>query len=243
MSFFNVYQDEQRAVSCSKLQFPGTYYLAFRDLPSLLGKHAKGGSALDFGCGAGRSTRFLRDLGFEAVGVDISPHMIRMARSLDPDGDYRLIGEGDLGGLAPGFDAALSAFTFDNIPERETKLRCLSGIGALLAEEGVLVNLVSSPDIYRHEWASFSTRDFPGNLSARSGDRVRIVIKDVEDRRPVEDVIFYEEDYLDLYAEAGLELVEAARPLGREDEAMAWVSETSIAPWAIYVLKKAQGPR
>jgi hypothetical protein len=27
------------------------------------------------------------------------------------------------------------------------------------------------------------------------------------------------------------------RPLGREDEPFAWVNETRIAPWVIYVLR------
>jgi len=33
----------------------------------------------------------------------------------------------------------------------------------------------SSPEIYTHEWTSFSTRDYPDNERARDGDMVRIV--------------------------------------------------------------------
>ena len=35
-TFDNVYEDEERARAYATLQFPGTYYLAFRDLPALV---------------------------------------------------------------------------------------------------------------------------------------------------------------------------------------------------------------
>lgn len=61
--FSNVYDDTARARACAELEFPGTYYLAFRDIPALIARHVTGHRALDFGCGAGRSTRLLGDLG------------------------------------------------------------------------------------------------------------------------------------------------------------------------------------
>lgn len=73
-----------------------------------------------------------------------------------------------------------------------------------LKPSGRLVNLVSTPDIYVNEWASFSTRDFPENRAVKSGGRVRIVMLDVDDRRPVEDIVCSNEDYTRLYAAAGL---------------------------------------
>jgi ubiquinone/menaquinone biosynthesis C-methylase UbiE len=77
--FGNVYEDEERARAYATLQFPGTYYLAFRDLPALIRRYNHGGRALDFGCGTGRSTRFLRNLGLEVIGVDISQAMLDQA--------------------------------------------------------------------------------------------------------------------------------------------------------------------
>lgn len=237
--FSNVYDDSARADAYDRLEFPGTYYLAFRDLPAIIENHAHGRRALDFGCGAGRSSRFLRRLGFDVTGIDIAEPMLARARARDPHGDYRLVPDGDLGALEAGkYDVVLSAFTFDNIPTMEKKVALFRGLSRALATGGVIVSLVSSPDIYLHEWASFSTRDFPENRTAKSGDRVRIVMLDVDDRRPVEDIVWSHEAYLDVYAHAGLTLREAHRPLGKASEPYAWVSETSVAPWVIYVLAR-----
>lgn len=234
--FRNVYADERRAEAYSGLGFPATYHLAFRDLPALIAEHVDGDRALDFGCGAGRSTRFLRDLGFEVVGVDVAERMIERARGRDPGGDYRLVPRGDLSGLEAGaYDLVLSAFTFDNVPMEE-KPPLFRGFRRLIGEGGRIVNLVSAPEIYVHEWASFSTTEFPENRTATTGDRVRIVMLDVEDRRPVEDVYCTGADYRGIYEAAGLELLDTHRPLGRASDPHPWVTETTVSPWAIYVL-------
>jgi len=187
-TFGNVYEDEERARAYATLQFPGTYYLAFRDLPSLIRRYKRGSRALDFGCGTGRSTRFLRNLGLRVVGADISQAMLDQARAVDPSGEYHLIRDNSAGEFAPGsFDIILAGFTFDNMPT-EAKTDALSALRTLLASDGCLLLVVSAPAIYVNEWASFSTRDFPENRHACDGDRVRIIMLDVSDHRPVEDV-------------------------------------------------------
>lgn len=240
MDFRNVYEDAKRADAYAKLEFPGTYYLAYRDLPQIISKYVRGKKAIDFGCGTGRSTRFLQALGFESVGVDISDDMLRRALELDVNGDYRLVGDDDLGELEAGeYDLVLSAFTFDNIPTVERKVSIFSEIRRLLKPEGLVVNLVSAPEIYVNEWASFTTEEFPENRLAKSGDKVRIIMTDVEDRRPVADIVWSDAAYRETYEKAGLELIETYKPLAREDEPFDWVNETKIAPWVIYVLQKS----
>lgn len=237
----NVYQDQARADAYATLEFPGTYYLAYRDLPAIIGEHVHGRKAIDFGCGAGRSTRFLRGLGFDVVGVDISGPMLARARDRDPQGDYRLIRDGDLSSLAAdAHDLILSAFTFDNIPTMEKKVTLFQGLKRPLRSNGRIVNLVSSPEIYVNEWASFSTKDFPENRAAQCGDEVRIVMLDVEDRRPVEDILWTDEGYRDVYERAGVRPIKIYRPLGNQGEAYSWVSEGRVAPWVIYVLGCAE---
>ena len=233
----NVYADGARADAYAKLDFPGTYHLAFRDIPQLIERHVTGGrAALDFGCGAGRSTRFLERLGFAVTGVDIAAEMVRRAQSLDPEGDYRVIGDGDFSPLGDArYDLVLAAFPFDNVTVAQ-KDRIFRGLRGRLASGGRMVILVSAPEIYTHEWASFTTHDFPDNRYASDGDLVRIVMLDVEDRRPVEDVLCSDACYRAVFERAGLNVLERHRPLGRPEEPYLWVSETTVSPWSIYVL-------
>jgi ubiquinone/menaquinone biosynthesis C-methylase UbiE len=234
--FHNVYQDTDYAEEYAGLEWGGTYHLVHRDLPGVLREHVTGRRALDFGCGTGRSTRLLRSYGFDVTGADVADSMIRRARQVDPGGSYLLLADGDLGRLPAGsFDLVLAAFPFDNIPGA-AKADIFRALGRLLASTGRIVNIVSSPEMYTHEWASFSTRAFPENLAARSGDIVRIVTTAFRHARPCEDVLWDDAAYREVYARAGLELVATYRPLGSADEPVAWVSETEVAPWVVYVL-------
>ena len=236
---FNVYEDARRARVYAALDFPGTYYLAYRDLPVIVGRHVAGRRALDLGCGAGRSTRFLRELGFQAVGADISSEMIRIAREIDPSGDYRLVGDGDLRALGHDrFDLAMAVFTFDNIPTTTRKRATLEAMRDLLVAGGRIVLVVSSPAIYVNEWASFTTRPFPGNWQAKDGDVVRTIITDTVDDRPVDDVLCGDDCYRAIFSSAGVEAEAAYRPLGRDDDPCEWITETRLAPWTIYVLAR-----
>jgi ubiquinone/menaquinone biosynthesis C-methylase UbiE len=219
MEFFNAYEDAKRAEAYAKLEFPGTTYLAYRDLPAIIFEHIKGRKAIDFGCGTGRSTRYLQKLGFDTIGVDIAENMLKKAKETDPKGDYRLVEDGNLSQFKDNaYDLALSVFTFDNIPTMEKKVRNFRELRRLLKNEGRIVNLVSSPEIYIHEWASFSTKDFPENKHAKSGDDVRIIQTDLEDKRPVVDVIWTDECYQKTFEKAGLELVKTYKPLAKENE-------------------------
>lgn len=239
MTFANSYADGARAEAYATLEFKNTYHLAYRDIPAILDAHVRGRKGLDFGCGTGRSTRFLRQLGFEVTGVDIAEDMVRKARELDPSGDYRLIHGDDLGAFpSVSYDLVLAAFTFDNIAGAD-KVRILRDLARLLNPDGKLVLIVSRPEIYTHEWASFSTKDFPGNQAAKSGDKVRIIVTDHADPRPVEDILWTDDAYREVMEEAQLRLLQKYEPLARGDEPYSWVSEVQIAPWAVYVLEVA----
>lgn len=238
MDFHNTYEDACRATAYDELGLGGTYHLAFRDLPALLREHVMGESAVDFGCGTGRSARLLQTLRYRTIGLDISAEMVALAHVHDPHGDYRVIENSDFSSLIQGTaDLVLSAFTFDNIPGREQKIRLFAGLRRLLRSQGRIVSIVSTPEMYTHEWVTFTTCDYPENEEARCGDIVRIRTKDYSDRRPVEDILWSDEAYRSVYLEAGLEAERVENPLARGDEGIPWVSETSIAPWAIYVLR------
>jgi len=241
MTFENAYSSPVRAESYSKLEFPNTYYLAYRDLPEIISRHAGGKYAVDFGCGAGRSTRFLNNLGYQTRGVDISSSMLNIARQQDPSDNYVLVKDGDYGFLGEKhYDLVQSIFTFDNIPGHRNRIHILKGLSRLLKPEGKMILLDSTPELYVNEWASFSTQRFPENPKARSGDSVWVIMNDVEDKRPVEDVFWTHEDYVDAFHRAGLMLEAQYKPLGKTDEPYDWKMETDLAPWVIYVLKLHQ---
>lgn len=238
--YVNSWDNDVRSASYAKLGFPNTYYLAYRDLPEIISTHAKGKRALDFGCGTGRSTRFLKELGFEAIGIDISSCMIEQAICQDGEGSYILVEDGDYN-IVPGkFDLITSIFTFDNIPEFN-RVKILKGLKSKLNKSGRIVMLDANSEMYTREWASFTTKAFPENKTVKSGGKVKICMTDVDDQSPVEDYLFTESDYQKLFKEAGLDLVKTYRPLGKPEEPYLWKSELEVAPWIIYVLSAKSG--
>ena len=153
-------------------------------------------------------------------------------------GRYLLVRDGDLDRLDCDFDLVLAAFPFDNIPNtRKTDL--LRSLAARLAPAGRVLNVVSSPEIYSHEWTSFSTRAYPENAQARDGDIVRIVTCEFEHARPAEDILCSPDSYRTIYERCGLNVVATYRPLGTKDDGPVWVSEMQVAPWTIDVLKRS----
>jgi len=167
--------------------------------------------------------------------------MIGLARRADPVGSYQLIGDGEFSRFAAcSFDLILCAFAFDNIPGADKRAGLLSGLRELLRHDGRIVLLGSAPEIYTHEWVSFTTKGFPQNRFARSGDAVQIVMTDVDDQRPVVDYLWFHEDYLRLFARSGLEMIACHKPLGRHDEPYAWQTELAVSPWVIYALARGQ---
>jgi SAM-dependent methyltransferase len=237
--FLNAWDNETAASSYGALEFPNTYYLAYRDLPEIIYRHVRGNRAVDFGCGTGRSTRFVRRLGFDTVGIDISTHMIKNALTIDTDGIYMLVSDKNYSHLGKGqFNLVTAIFTFDNIPGWENRTGILASLSELLCISGKIIMLCSRPELYTHEWASFTTRPFPLNKKAKTGDVVHDIILDVEDKTPCDDIFWTGEDYEKLFLAAGLETEASYKPLGYDHEPYRWVNEKEIAPWIIYVLKK-----
>jgi SAM-dependent methyltransferase len=245
MSAGNQYNDQIRADSYAKLGITNGYYLAYRDLPNLISKYRLSGLALDYGCGTGRSTRFLRDHGFSTIGVDIAEAMIMKARDLDPQGDYHVIEPGDLRNFpATAFDFVLSNMPFDNIPTMSEKVRTLLEIARVLKPGGTKILVAASHDLYLKEWVSWSSADFPENRLAKAGDPVKVAITDLGDRRIVEDTLWTEDAYRETFKSTPLQLLEILRPIVRSHDPYQceWVSERTHAPFVIFVLRKPHGP-
>lgn len=239
MEFENSWGNSIRSNSYAKLEFPNTYHLAYRDLPTIIANHVQGKNAIDFGCGTGRSTRFLKNLGFEVIGIDISQDMLNYAKELDAAGEYQLVSNGHYSHLGLGqFDLVQSIFTFDNISKWNIRIDILKSLADLLSPNGKMICLDANSEMYTNEWASFSTKAFPENKLAKTGSIVKITMTDVEDMRPVEDILWTEDDYHKLFDLAGLTMEAIYKPLGVDSEPYHWIKEKEIAPWLIFVLRK-----
>lgn len=80
------------------------------------------GPVAELGCGPGRVTAHLRDLGLEAFGVDLSPVMIAIARQTYPDLRFE-VGSMDALDLADGaLRGVVSWYSVIHAPPREVAL-------------------------------------------------------------------------------------------------------------------------
>jgi hypothetical protein len=113
-----------------------------------------------------------------------------------------------------------------------------SNLTALLNKHGTFINLVSSPEMYINEWASFTTKDFPENKYAKTGDIVKIITTEFADKRPCNDIFCTDTDYKKIYLKVGLQIIITTKTLATGEEPYSWINETTIAPWTIYVLHR-----
>ena len=244
MASVNQYNDIARAEAYAQIGLANSYYLAYRDLPDIFTRFQIEGAALDYGCGTGRSTRFLRDHGFSTIGVDIAEAMIVKAREPDPEGQYHVIKSGDLRAFSDDtFDLVLSNMSFDEMRTMDEKVGTLLEMSRVLKPDGFKVLIAASRDLYLHEWVSWSTSDFPENRLAKAGDLVKIAIVGLGDRQVVEDTLWTEDAYFETFQKTPLRLLETRRPTIEPQDPIQcdWISERTHAPFVFFILKN--GPK
>jgi SAM-dependent methyltransferase len=76
-----------------------------------------GGPVADVGCGTGRVTAHLRDLGLDAFGVDLSPGMIAVARRDHPELRFDVGSMTDLGLADGSVNGVLAWFSTIHVPD------------------------------------------------------------------------------------------------------------------------------
>src|SRR5690349_14497577 len=103
--------------------FDNTYYLGFRDIPQLLERYTCGKRALDYGCGTGRSSRFLQRNGFQVIGVDISSKMLQQAIQKDCSIQYLQMKDDRIPMFDESCDFIFSSFVLFTVSSKETILK------------------------------------------------------------------------------------------------------------------------
>jgi len=213
----------------------GTGFLAFRDLGTIIKKYIKGSKALDFGCGAGRSSRFLKELGLSVIGADISFDMIETARNISNDIDYLLIEKDCFKNLGDQFDLIFVSFVLMELSSKKEIKILIKKLSRLLAENGKIILVVASDDLYNGDWLSIDTK-CGANMAKNSGEIVSVYLKDYG--ITINDYMWKESDCEECFKQSNMLILEKIKPLGHFNDERNWIDEYIKAPFVIYILSK-----
>ena len=147
--------------------------LAFRDLPELFSKYHVGNNALDFGCGVGESTLFLKSQGFNVCGVDINAEMIAIAEKNDPNGEYVHISHAKIPYKDSIYDLVFASFVLVEMSSLEQIQEVLNETSRVLKNKGFFIAILCSKNLYKYKWKKINT-DFPQNKNLKRGQKVRV---------------------------------------------------------------------
>jgi ubiquinone/menaquinone biosynthesis C-methylase UbiE len=171
----------------------------------------RGRLTLDVGCGEGRVTRDLKELGHRIVGLDASETMIAAARDADPSGDY-LVADAAVLPFPDGH--ADLAVAFMSLMDVDDMAAAVGELARVLEHGGALALAVVHPINSAHD----VDREYPE-------DRL-VLVADYFDRRRYSDFIerddvqmtfesrhYTMQDYFEALLGAGFQ-VEALREIG-----------------------------
>lgn len=96
-----------------------------------------GGTVLDAGCGYGRLSMKLADLGFVVSGADISPVMLKQAQKNVPSGDFRCY-QNELTWKENTFDVAILVTLLTSVPLASDQRQIVNEIKRVLKPGGYL---------------------------------------------------------------------------------------------------------
>jgi SAM-dependent methyltransferase len=126
-----------------------------RALLGVFAEQARGyGPIADVGCGPGRETALLRELGADAFGIDLSPGMVEVARRTHPDVRFEVgsmldlhLADGSLGGV-------LASYSIIHVPW-DLRPRVFAEFFRVLGAGGLLMLMFQVGDDRGHRSEAF----------------------------------------------------------------------------------------
>jgi len=200
-----------------------TYEIGFAEVGRLLG-NIDGQAFLDFGCGSGRSTRFLTALGARHVyGVDHDRNMVDGALSKGLKGVTFLYIGGGIPLADAYLDGAVSLNVFIEIRTLRTMRAVCAEIARVLRPGRPFVIMSTNPRAFGHTFRNFSY-PFTGRLS--SGDMTTCIVTSEEGSFAIEDTYWAEDDYLGVLGGSGFKVATVSYPAPPTPEK--WTTDEAI---------------
>lgn len=211
-----------------------TYEIGFDAVAKLLGD-ISGKAFLDFGCGAGRSARFLKELGAGHVyAVDHNQTMIDQALSQELDGVTFHHIEGPIPLSDASVDGAVSMNVFIEIRTPGAMARACTEIARTLRPGAPFVLESSSPMAFGHTFRSFS---YPDAAPLRSGERTPCIVTAPGGRFVIPDTYWTEDAYVAAIQQAGLTVATIGYPRPRDPAAWS-TDEAAVPPFIVIEARK-----
>jgi len=133
-----------------------TYEIGYDRVRELLHGSIRGKVCLDFGCGAGRSTAFLKELGARYVyGVDHDQDMIDLAVATNLDGAEFLFIADTIPLPDESVDCAVSLTVFVEIRTIDAIRRACSEVARLLRRGSLFIVMSINPTAFGHTFRNF----------------------------------------------------------------------------------------
>lgn len=236
----NDYSDSAEIYSTA-LDHEGTAELLYQSIPRILATiQPTPSKVLDFGCGAGCSTRALQAIGLNTIGIDISNDMLSQAKKLDPSGDYRKVDRGTLPFHDQSFDMTFSSLVFLEMATKDELQIAFNEIYRTLNLNGYFVMATASPEMFdiKNQWVSVEN-NYPENLNPCSGKICKIKLKDIN--LELLDYYWSDDDYIQIATTSGFSCKEIIRPVVKDlpkQIAVNWLSELTVAPYVIFIFQK-----
>lgn len=212
----------------------GTAFLAFKHIETLIKKFSHGIKTLDYGCGSGNSSIFLKEIGLDVNGVDISSDMLNEAKIIK-NINFSLIESGVLPYDDNSYDIVFSSFVLFEISTKNELTKIFNEIYRILKNNGIFIAVTGSEEMYTHNWLSLDA-NYQENLNLKSGDIAKILIKEVD--LIVYDYFWTDKDYNDVISNTKFNILKSLFPLGEDHDGYPWIDEVKHPPYVVYVMSK-----
>ncbi|MFC8226453.1 class I SAM-dependent methyltransferase [Streptomyces sp. NPDC057287] len=173
-------------------------------LAEFAGRVGGGGRVCDVGCGpCGKVTAMLVERGLDVLGIDLSPRCIELARREEPECQFEVRDQQDVGRAVQGglLDGLVSYYSLHDRPKRELPSTLaawgeairLGGQLLIVAKEGTSDGVVGDPlgTDHRVYWAEFTAQEL-----CRAAEAAAFQVDDVTVREAYADEISTRRIYL-----------------------------------------------